>query len=384
MPGLYLHVPFCEHKCIYCDFYSIAPRESGDQHVALIERFENSLFREIEMRGNDPVFQSRFDTVFFGGGTPSLLAPSNISHILRALSEKFPIDANVEVTLETNPGTVDAEKLHAFRDSGVNRLSIGVQSFHDDDLRFLSRIHSSEQASTCVRNAYEAGFENVSVDLIFSLPSQTLERWKINLERAVALQLPHLSCYSLIVEPNTPLSRMVKAGQVAPLSQEADAEMYEFTIGFLGDHGYEHYEVSNFSKPGFRSIHNGNYWNHGEYLSFGPSAHSFWGTKRWWNISNVTRYADLLERGILPLAGEESLTQTQMRDEAIFLGLRSGGIDVAGFRRRFKEDLFWKHKDMIDQLLASNLAVREGDHFRLTSRGYSLCDDICSSFLSNA
>jgi oxygen-independent coproporphyrinogen-3 oxidase len=381
MASLYLHIPFCEHKCLYCDFYSVAPNGEPAHFDVLVERFLRSLETEIELRGRDERFQVSYETVFFGGGTPSLLSPRTIENILNHLARRFTLEPQAEVTLETNPGTVDREKLRAFRLAGVNRLSIGVQSFHDDELRFLSRIHSAEQAKECVRTAYAAGFDNVSFDLIFALPDQTLERWKSNLERAMELAPQHLSIYSLIVEPHTPLHRLVETKQVVPLSAEADAEMYEFTIDFVCSHGYEQYEVSNFARPGYKSRHNSNYWNHQPYLGFGPSAHSFWQKRRWWNVSNVVEYAVRLERGVLPVAGEEQLTLDQMRTEEIFLGLRSEGIDVAGFQKRYETNLLDVHRQTIDHLLNIRLATLEADRLRLTSKGYPLCDEISSSLL---
>ncbi len=386
MASLYLHIPFCEHKCIYCDFYSIAPKENPNEHHNLVERFLHALESEIALRAGEERFHVSYETVFFGGGTPSLLSPSNIADILNLLSRSFTIDPGAEITLETNPGTVDIRKLRDFRSAGVNRLSMGIQSFHDDDLKFLSRIHSSDQAKQCVCNAYEAGFENVSFDLIFALPSQTTVRWRSNLEQAVALQPTHISCYSLIVEPNTPLFRMVESKQVSTLNPEDDAALYEMTMDVLTRHGFEQYEVSNFARPGFRSRHNGNYWNHSNYLGFGPSAHSFWSddqellnAKRWWNISNVVGYSERLERGTLPLAGDEALGSSQLIDEAIMLGLRSDGIDVAGFRKRYASDFLDGHRARLAELERDNLAVFEGERLRLTSKGYLLCDEICLS-----
>lgn len=381
MASLYLHIPFCEHKCLYCDFYSVAPNGEPAHFETLVDRFLEALEREIELRAREERFQVSYETVFFGGGTPSLLSPRQVESILSSLAQRFSIEPHAEITLETNPGTVDREKLQAFRSAGVNRLSIGIQSFHDDELRFLSRIHSAQQAKECVRTAYAAGFENVSFDLIFALPGQTLERWKSNLQQAMELAPHHLSTYSLIVEPNTPLQRLVEAKQVAPLSAEADAEMYEFTIDFLISHGYEQYEVSNFARPGFKSRHNSNYWNHKNYLGFGPSAHSFWQRRRWWNVSNVVEYAARLERGVIPVAGDEQLTLDQLRAEEIFLGLRSEGLDVAGFEKRYKTDLLSLHRQTVDHLLTSRLATLEANRLRLTSRGYPLCDEISSSLL---
>lgn len=381
MAGLYLHIPFCEHKCLYCDFYSIAPDGTRTDYEKLVGRFLKALHSEVILRGADPLFEVRYDTVFFGGGTPSLLSPSNIGEILSSLSRHFRINDEVEVTLETNPGTVDGEKLRAFRRAGVNRLSIGIQSFHEDDLKFLTRIHSAEQAREVVREAHNSGFDNISIDLIFSLPGQTLERWESNLRQALALHPKHLSCYSLIVEPTTPLWRLVETKQVTPLNPEADNELYQFTIKYLEDRGFEQYEVSNFALPGYQSRHNRNYWNHSNYLGLGPSAHSFWNGKRWWNIANVNGYAEKLEQSLIPVAGEEFLTVQQLREEEIYLGLRSAGIDTAGFRRRYHEDLLIKHRSIVDELIGSRLAILEDKHLRLTSEGYTVCDEICLRLL---
>lgn len=380
--SLYLHIPFCEHKCIYCDFYSVAPNGQGAaEYRSLIGRFLAALEREIDLRGSDPRFQAPYETIFLGGGTPSLLDPSNIEEILGQLKGRFSIAKDAEITLETNPGTVDRQKLKAFREAGVNRLSVGIQSFHEDDLKFLTRIHSANQATDCINNAYEAGFENVSLDLIFALPGETMERWRTNLEKAMTLRPTHISCYSLIVEENTPLHRMVAAKQVTPLAPERDAELYEYTIGFLASHGYEQYEVSNFCKPGFRSKHNSRYWDHGNYLGFGPSAHSFWNGTRWWNVSNVIRYAESLEGGTIPVGGQETLTGNQQKEEEVFLGLRSSGIDLVRFRERYGVDLEFDYSDVITRLLESRLATSDGRILRLTSRGYALCDEICTEFM---
>jgi oxygen-independent coproporphyrinogen-3 oxidase len=380
LPSLYLHIPFCEHKCIYCDFYSIAPKESEENYDNLVSRFLSTVEREIDMRAGEEQFQSTYETIFFGGGTPSLLSPSTVGEILQRLSAQFAISENAEITLETNPGTVDLEKLRAFRSVGVNRMSFGIQSFHADDLKFLTRIHDADQARDNVRNAFKAGFENVSFDLIFALPGQTIERWNSNLEQALELSPTHIACYNLIVEPNTPLYRMVESKQVSPLSADADASMYERTIEFLGSAGFEQYEVSNFAKPGFKCRHNSNYWNHENYLSFGPSAHSFWNGKRWWNISNVVGYSDMIQRGALPVAGEETLSSEQWLEETILLGLRSEGIHLAKFKKRFQRDLLEEFKTQIDGLLTDKLARIDEDRLRLTSKGYLLCDEICRTF----
>ena len=380
LASLYLHIPFCEHKCIYCDFYSIAPKETEENYDNLVQRFLTALDQEILIRGRDATFQSTYETIFFGGGTPSLLSPTAIGTILNQLSRSFSISDNAEITLETNPGTVDIRKLREFRSAGVNRISFGIQSFHENDLQFLTRIHNADQARENVRNAYKAGFDNVSFDLIFALPGQTQELWNSNLEEALQLGPTHISCYSLIVEPNTPLHRMVEAKQVTPLAMDEDADMYEQTMSVLANAGFEQYEISNFAKPGFKCRHNIAYWNHENYLSFGPSAHSFWNGKRWWNLSNVNGYSDSLSKGTVPVAGEETLSSQEWFDETIYLGLRSEGIQLAGFERRFHKDLLKEFKTIIDGLLTDNLASIEENRLRLTSKGYLLCDEICRSF----
>lgn len=380
MSSLYLHIPFCEHKCIYCDFYSIAPSETGASDDALVLRFLGALDTEIAVRGGDPTFRATYETVFFGGGTPSLLSPTAVGSILERLNRTFSLCDNAEITLETNPGTVDLRKLREFRAAGVNRISFGIQSFHEKDLQFLTRIHNANEAKENVRNAFNAGFENVSFDLIFALPGQTQQLWTSNLQQALELRPTHISCYSLIVEPNTPLYRMVQAKQVAPLNVEEDAAMYETTMETFSAAGYEQYEISNFALQGFKCRHNLTYWSHGNYLSFGPSAHSFWNGKRWWNLSNVVGYSESLEKGTIPIAGEETLSRQQWFDETIYLGLRSEGIHLPTYARRFQKDLLAEFKAVVDGLLSDNLARVEADRLCLTSKGYLLCDEICQTF----
>jgi oxygen-independent coproporphyrinogen-3 oxidase len=353
------------------------------------ERFLNALKKEIALRGETGESAVHYETVFFGGGTPSMLSSGELGAILNHLSKNFSIGPDAEITVETNPGTVNRQKLQEFRSLGINRLSIGVQSFHADDLQFLTRIHSSQEAKRCVHDAFDTGFQNVSIDLIFSLPSQTRDRWISNLDQAMELNPTHLSCYSLIVEANTPLFRMVESKQVSLLSSEADAELYEMTIGYLTDHEYEQYEVSNFAKSGFKSRHNKSYWDHTDYLGFGPSAHSFTlrsrhadAPERSWNVANLSSYCSKLEMGQLPVIGMEHLTVDQLLEEEIFLGLRSEGVDLGRFRTRFGKDFVRQHQTKVQDLLDASLAIVENGMLRLTAKGYPICDEICASFLS--
>lgn len=377
MPSLYVHIPFCQRKCVYCDFYSV-------ETVGMMEEFLGALRTEIAL-GARAGEGTRFDTLFFGGGTPSLLTPSQLEGVLGALRRAFLITDDAEVTLETNPGTVSPGTLRDYRSLGVNRLSIGIQSFDDAELRFLGRIHDAGQASRTVGLARDAGFRNVSVDLIYSLPGQTVEGWDATLARAIALGPDHVSAYSLIVEDDTPLARMVAAKMVAPNPVESEAALYEHTMSVMERSGFEHYEVSNYARPGFRSLHNSAYWSHAQYLGFGPSAHSFWRTgnsgapRRWSNVASVRRYCERLRGGEIPVAMQEEVTPSQLCNERIFLGLRSGGISLPALEREF--GLPADRHALAGALVAEGAAVLEGGTLRLTSRGFMVCDEIAARLM---
>jgi len=377
--SLYIHIPFCERKCIYCDFYSLENQSAMSTYV-------DALLREIYAYASYGE-KTEFDTLFFGGGTPSLLSPPQLEAILVSLASTFLIRPDAEITVEVNPGTVDEEKLSAYRAMGVNRLSIGIQSFHDDELKFLGRIHNREEALRCYWTARRVGFENISVDLIFSIPGQGLERWHANLEEAVALGPEHLSVYSLIVEDGTPLSRMVDVKQIVQNPVEEEARQFELAMSFLADHGFDHYEVSNYAKPGFRSRHNSNYWSHHNYLGFGPSAHSFWqsasgqAARRWWNIASVTEYCERILDRRLPIASEEQLDAGQLITEQVFLGLRSDGVQLRSLTKDFGFDLLDRQREMINHLVEEQLAIVQSETLRLTPKGYLLCDEISERLL---
>lgn len=369
MPGLYIHVPFCERKCIYCDFYSM-------ENLSPMDDFIDALRREIGLYAEHGKGEE-VETIFFGGGTPSLLPPATIGGILTLLHSTFHIRPDAEITMEANPGTVDRVKLKEYRDAGVNRMSFGVQSFFEEDLKFLGRIHTVDEAYAAFDDARTAGFTNLGIDLIYALPHQTPERWKENLKKVVTLGVPHISAYSLIIEENTPLIRMVRSGQVSPLPAETEAAMYEQTMKFLAENGFGHYEVSNYSRPGWESRHNRNYWNHSNYLGFGPSAHSFWNGRRWWNFANLSTYINKLQGGIEPLAGEETLSREELFEEAIMLGFRSGGIDTEEIRIKYGVNLIRSGRiNIIDELVTAGLAVQWDHRITLTDKGYLLCDEI--------
>ena len=379
MASLYLHIPYCEKKCIYCDFYSIENMNSMEQFLAALEK-EIRMYAE-RFSESDPI-----DTIFFGGGTPSLLPPSTMGKILTALHSNYQIRSDAEITVETNPGTVDIEKLRGYRSLGVNRLSIGIQSFHPHELAFLSRIHTSEEAVQCVENAYRAGFENVSVDLIFSLPDQTLERWNENLRRAINLEPKHISAYSLIVEEHTPLFMMVQNNMVSPLPEDIDADIYGSTIGMMAEHGYQQYEISNYAKPGYECRHNKNYWNHSNYLSFGPSSHSFWKEgpikgNRWWNVRSIAQYCESLGKDEFPVAGSEFVDKEKMFSEAVFLGLRTGELNVAMLQQLYGIDMLTTHGEKLKSFSDDDLLRIKDRHITLTRKGFLVCDAIAESLL---
>ncbi|NCQ19431.1 MAG: radical SAM family heme chaperone HemW, partial [Ignavibacteria bacterium] len=296
--SLYIHIPFCDHKCIYCDFYSIITHDG-------IQIYLDALKKEIEYFARNYSAGRKFTTIFFGGGTPSLLAPHEIEEIIFQLKNNFTVSKDAEITLETNPGTVDKEKLKDFLKAGINRISIGIQTFDDEELKFLTRIHNKQTAIETVWLAKEVGFKNISLDLIFNLPKQTKEKWMLNLQTAIALPITHLSAYSLILERGTILNKLVLDKKVVLQDEDYDAELHEMTIEFLNRNNFVQYEVSNFALKGFECRHNLAYWQYKNYLGFGTSAHSFVNGKRWWNYSPLKFYVDSVTQKENAVIGEE-------------------------------------------------------------------------------
>lgn len=373
--GLYLHIPFCQHKCSYCDFYSVVTLDE-------INRFVQALCREIQHWSERIEVRREVATIFWGGGTPTLLSPQHAEQIARTLYESFSIRPDVEWTIEANPGTVSLESLQCYRGLGINRISIGIQSFDEEELRFLERIHTAEEAEYAVTLARAAGFENINIDMMYGLPGQTLNRHRSNLERACALAPEHISAYSLVYEPGTPLYHRLLQGEVVPLHEEAEAELYDHTVELLATHGYEQYEVSNFAREGRQCRHNLLYWHRGEYLGFGPSAHSHWQNVRWSNIRSVKRYVAMLEQEELPVVCSETLSAEQQRDEEIFLGLRANGVRIADVERRYGISLLnGAIGQLVQEWISNELAIIDDGRLRLTKRGYAICDALTVSLL---
>ena len=373
--ALYIHIPFCDHKCIYCDFYSIITSDN-------IAAFLKSLTKEIEyfsrLYSKDRIFTS----IFFGGGTPSLMQPEYLADIITHLKKYFVVDDNAEITMETNPGTVDKEKLKKFKEAGINRISIGIQSFDEEELKFLTRIHDKKTAMHTVYNAADIGFENISIDLIFNLPNQTKEKWINNLETAIALPIKHISTYSLILERGTILNKLVLDKKVIMQDDDYDADLYETTIDFLLSKDFYQYEVSNFTKPGFECVHNNAYWRYKDYLSFGTSSHSFVDGKRWWNYSSLKKYISEIEINNHAIMNSEIISKNQKHDEYVMLALRSSGLDLNDYLRKFTDETWIKKNNSYFELLKNEHHLTFNNNWiKLTSKGYAVCDEILKNIL---
>ncbi len=369
--SVYIHIPFCDHKCIYCDFYSITKTENLDLFlVALKEEILDCNYFD----------ENIITSIFFGGGTPSLLSPKQIGEILQVFYQNFDVSNSAEITLETNPGTVDLEKLKEFKNVGINRLSIGVQSFNNEELKFLTRIHDKNLAIETVKNGREAGFKNINLDLIFNLPKQTREIWESNLKIALELPISHISAYSLILERGTILNKMVLDKKVEMNEEDFDASLYEYTIDYLSSRNFNQYEVSNFCKKGYECEHNLAYWQHKNYIGFGPSAHSFFNNKRWWNFSGVKQYITKVKNNGNAICGNEELTKQELLDEFVMLAMRSKGLDLNKLENIYGDNWLIRNEGYIDELIFNKFLIENDNFIKFTSKGYIFCDEILLKF----
>ena len=377
--GLYIHIPFCRSRCSYCDF------ATGIYQGELAERYVTAVVDEIAGSAN---IGSSVDTIYFGGGTPSLLTPAKLDRILAALHKHFQVQPDTEVTLEMNPGTVTPEQLRAFRQLGINRASFGAQTFDDAELAKLGRSHTSAETLETFHNLREAGFDNVSFDLIAGLPGQTLAGWQQNVDRALALEPEHLSFYLLEVHSGTPLADHIRRGLQPKPDEDLAAEMYEWMLARAAGEGYEHYEISNLCKPGFSSRHNTKYWTGAPYYGFGCSAHSFdgpsvnKGPRRWSNQRDVLRYVEAVEQRISPIVEQQELSDVDLRAEALFLGMRMmRGVDLRQFSETFGVDLRAEHRDELDRFHEAGLVEFDGDLIRLTRNGALMSNEVFAAFI---
>lgn len=370
--AVYVHIPFCIKKCIYCDFYS-------KTELSYIPDYIEALKTEIKKRSGQ---QAPINTIYFGGGTPSLLSIEEVDSLFNTIKDNFSIQPDAEISFEINPGTVDFKYLKKLNSIGINRLSIGVQSFSDDKLEFLKRIHTADQAVKAVYDAEQAGFSNISLDLIYGLPFETQSMWLEDLEKAVNMEPAHLSCYMLTIEPLTPLDKYVKKGMVKPLGQRSMSQLFKKTALVLSELQFEHYEISSFAKErGFRSKHNSQYWDMTPYLGFGASAHSFDGKKRSWNHKSIIKYLKDIDSDRLPVEDFEILTIEQKKLETIMLGLRTTeGIDLIKFKNQFQISFQDEFKNIIATLLDQSMGSLSSSKFVLSLKGRTCLNDIVETF----
>ena len=366
--GIYIHFPFCKIKCGYCDFYSITDREES------IPIFIDSLIHEINLyfKSHDTNVYN-FDSLFMGGGTPSLIDPIYIERIFDTLSSHIDISNLIEITMEANPGECPKNSLKAYRDIGVNRISFGFQSLDDRLLKFLDRIHSSEECITAFNDAREAGFDNINTDMIFNIPGQTLDILSQNLKSVVKLGPEHISSYSLTVEKGTMLYNNVLKGKVLMPDEQLDYHMYRQTSDIMSKNGYKQYEASNYSKTTRECIHNLHYWNLDPYLAFGPSAHGYNGEKRWWNHRSLDKYISDLRKNVLPVNNSETLSKENQYNEIIMNGLRtSKGVNLTNLKAIYSLDGLNKIILKWPQLITEN------GYLKLKDNDFMLLDEITS------
>lgn len=380
--GIYIHIPFCRSRCSYCDF------ATGAYEGALAERYTNALCTEIKAF-DATLFASdtaiiEVDTIYLGGGTPSLLTGPQLAHLLDAVRSRFTVNETAEITMEMNPGTLTLSTLCEFRRLGVNRASFGAQTFDDRELRRLGRQHTAEDVRQTIRDLRAAGFDNISFDLIAGLPSQTLSAWSRNLDEALQLRPEHLSLYLLEVHEGTPLADQIKRGAEARPDDDVAARMYELMIEKATACGYEHYEISNLCLPGYESRHNSKYWTGAPVYGFGSSAHSHDGARRRWaNERDAARYTERIEAGRTPVVETTELDEREAQSEAVFLGLRllQRGIRFSEYRERFGTDLRAGHTDDLARLSAAGLISCEDDSIKLTRHGALLSNEVFTAFI---
>ncbi|MCX5687912.1 MAG: radical SAM family heme chaperone HemW [Candidatus Omnitrophica bacterium] len=366
--GLYIHIPFCRQKCLYCDFYSALHTESlADSYIEVI-------LKQIQR------LDQNFSSIYIGGGTPSILSQDLLNKLLAGLKKLIKKDA--EFTIEVNPESVDKEKLKLFLERGVNRISIGAQSFDDKKLNSLGRIHSAKQAVEAIELSKKIGFNNTSIDMIFGVSKEDLKALEAELEKAAGFDIQHISCYSLSYETDTPLFIMREKKEVSPIDDEVMADMYRYTMSYLPDKGFNHYEVSSFSKPGFECRHNLNYWDNNSYVGLGPSAVSYIGGVRSENVKDVKEYIDRFNKGMDLVMSWEELPPVQMAKESASIKIRTKeGIDYGWFKNKTGFDFLELEKSTLGDLAEQGLIEYNEKSVRLTNKGFLFSDTVSSTLL---
>lgn len=370
MAGIYLHIPFCKQACNYCDFHF-------STSLKMKASFVDALVAEIELRKS--VFdQQTINSIYFGGGTPSLLSEEDLNRIFETLFTSFRVSPLAEITLEANPDDLSPEKIQVLKKTPINRLSIGIQSFRDEDLRFMKRAHNAKEALSSIKSCKQAGFTNLSVDLIYGTPGMDTSAWLENLNIAFDLDIPHISSYTLTVEPNTELHHQILHQKVSNVDENQSAAQFELLTSQMKRNGYEQYEISNFCKPGAYSKHNSSYWKKDMYLGLGPSAHSFYDNKRLWNVSNNTKYVKSLAQNLLPLQ-EEVLSLEDRYNEYVMTSLRTKwGCSIAEIETNFSSELAAYFRNEIELYVSTENVLVKKEVYYLSEKGKLLADKIAS------
>lgn len=375
--GLYVHIPFCIRKCNYCDFVSFSYTQS------MANGYIEALGKEMALY-KDKIGDNKVRTIYIGGGTPTCLSIEQLERLLDLVKSNYSWEKGTEYTVEANPGTLDKDKLAVLKDAGVNRLSIGAQSFSGHHLQRLGRVHSAEEIEIAVLAAREAGFDNINLDLIFGLPDQTLDDWRNTIEEILRIRPEHISAYGLKIEEGTPFHREKEIGLLEPCDEEVELAMYDLTIDSLEAAGYKHYEISNFALAGRESLHNLSYWHNEQYLGLGLAAYSFLKGTRWSNICDIDEYVKTLDSGSLPRKFEESIPPQIQAEDAIFLGLRTlEGLDLDQFKERYNIDLTDKYRTVIEKHTKNGLLEVLQQHLRLTRKGLFLSNAVMVDFISD-
>ncbi len=370
MPSIYLHIPFCRQACHYCNFHFSTSLKNKAEMV-------EAMLRELELR-QDYLADKELDSIYFGGGTPSLLTEAELMRFFEAIGKRFAVKPGAEITLEANPDDLTKEKIRALRRTPVNRLSIGIQSFFDEDLLFFNRAHNAREARACLEDALSAGFAGLTVDLIYGSPSTSDAHWEENLSTTFGYDIPHVSCYALTVEERTALHHFIRAGKALPAEEEHAARQFEMLMAAMREHGYIQYEISNFARPGHFAVHNSSYWRGEPYLGLGPSAHSYNGESRQWNVANNAKYLRALAGLPSGLFEIERLTPADRYNEYVMTGLRTiWGVELPRLRQMGKE--YERHfTGHIRPFLENGQAEQQGETIRLTDAGRLLADGIAA------
>ncbi|NLM11045.1 MAG: radical SAM family heme chaperone HemW [Clostridiaceae bacterium] len=374
--GIYIHIPFCIKKCNYCDFPSLPGMDD------CFEDYTNAVCREIEKAASDHS-NKLADSVFFGGGTPSVLPARYISKIIDALSKGFKISENAEISIEVNPGTISQEKVMVYRELDFNRISIGFQSANNSLLKLMGRIHTKEMFEECVDRVKKCGFKNISADIIFGIPEQTMKDFQETVELALQKGVTHVSCYSLKLEEGTRWYELNEKGELPLVNEDLEREMYYWAINRLKDSGFIHYEISNFAKPGFQSQHNLKYWTDKPYLGFGAAAHSYMNNIRYSNIENPVEYIKRINEGKAAVDMSEPVGLDEKLSERFILGLRLiEGVNIKHLEKEFGNEAVQKYNEKINMLIKKNLICLEGDMLKLTNSGLDFANLVWLEFIT--